>query len=176
MQRPISVNVWYTDPYPLHCQHFEVNEERDRGQEEWTASTNGFGGTAYGLNVGNLDRPKPSVGSTPSGTSNVMAALTNAAAKFGQQQHVGNIQALNLTTASPITRWHEVEPSDDELDSLRSHKPRSRLQVLILRARTTARQRHREHVILDGSPIQRVTKTQTEGWIVLSESSLPPFE
>jgi len=37
---------------------------------------------------------------------------------------------LNLTTASPIPPRHEVEPSDDEIDSPRSHKPRSRLQVL----------------------------------------------
>jgi len=34
------------------------------------------------------------------------------------------------TTASPITPRHEVEPSDHELDSLHSHKPHSRLQVL----------------------------------------------
>jgi len=43
---------------------------------------------------------------------------------------VGNIPALNLTTARPITPWHEVEPSDDELDSPRPHNPRSPLQVL----------------------------------------------
>jgi len=65
-----------------------------------------------------FDRPRPPISSTLSGAS--MAA---AAAKFGQK-------ALNLTTASPIAPWHEVEPSDDEINSPRSHKPRSRLQVL----------------------------------------------
>jgi hypothetical protein len=40
-----------------------------------------------------------------------------------------NIPALNLTTASPIAPRHEVEPSDDELDSLLSNKPRSRFQA-----------------------------------------------
>ena len=43
---------------------------------------------------------------------------------------MANIPALNLTTASPIVPRHEVEPSDNELDSPRSHKPRSRLQIL----------------------------------------------
>ena len=55
MQRPISVNVWDTEPSPLHCQHFE---EHEPGQKvEWTASTNGFGGAAHGLTVGNFDLP-----------------------------------------------------------------------------------------------------------------------
>jgi len=132
MQHPISVNVWDTETSPLHRQHFEINEERDRGQEEWTASTNRFGDAADGLTVGNFDCQRPSVDPTLSGASNVMATPTNAAAKFGQKQHVGNIPALSLTTASPIAPRHEVEPSGDEL------KARSWLQVL---HPSTARQR-----------------------------------
>lgn len=39
MQRPISVKVWDIEPSPLYPQPFEINEERDWGQEvEGTAS------------------------------------------------------------------------------------------------------------------------------------------
>ena len=72
MQRPMGVNVWDTDPSLLYCQHFEINEERDWGQEEWTASTDRFGGAAHGHTVGDFDRPPPSVDSTLSGASNVV--------------------------------------------------------------------------------------------------------
>jgi len=34
MHRPMGVNVWDTYPSLLYCQHFEINEERDWGQEE----------------------------------------------------------------------------------------------------------------------------------------------
>jgi len=58
MQRPISVNAWDTESSLLYRQHFEVNEEPDRGQEvESTASTNGFGDAADGLTVGELRPP-----------------------------------------------------------------------------------------------------------------------
>jgi len=33
MQRLINVNVWGTEPSLLHCQHLEISEEHDRGQE-----------------------------------------------------------------------------------------------------------------------------------------------
>jgi len=59
-----------------------------------------------------------------------MGTQTNTAAMFRQKQHVRNILALNLTTASTIAPRHEVELSDDKLDSPRSYKPRSHLQVL----------------------------------------------
>jgi len=44
--------------------------------------TNRFGGAVHGLTIGDFDRPRPSIGSTLSGASNVMAA---ASAKFGQK-------------------------------------------------------------------------------------------
>ena len=129
MQRVVNVSVWDTEPSPLHRQHFEINEERYQGQDvEWTPATNGFSGTADGLTVGEFDRPRPSIESTISGSSNVTATPTNTAAKFAQKQHVGNIPALNLTTASPIAPRHEVGPTD-ELDSLPFHKPHSQFQA-----------------------------------------------
>jgi hypothetical protein len=75
-----------------------------------------------------FDRPRPSIDSTLSGTSNVTATPTNAAAKFAQRRHAGDIPALNLTTASPIAPRHEVEPWNDELDPSVSHKPHLQLQ------------------------------------------------
>ena len=118
-QRVVNVSVWDMEPSPLNRQHFETT------------------GSADGLTVGELDRPRPSFESTLSGSSNVTATPTNTAAKFAQKQQTGNIPALNLTTASPIAPQHEVGPTD-ELDSLPSHKPHSQFQVSHTPALSTA--------------------------------------
>ena len=84
MQRLINVNMWGIEPSLLHCQHLEISEELDRGQEvEWTASTNRFGGAVHGLTIRDFDCLRPSISFTLSGASNVMAA---ASAKFGQKR------------------------------------------------------------------------------------------
>jgi len=55
MQRPISVNVWDTEPSPLHHQHFE---ECERGQKvEWLDSTNRFSSATHGPTLGDFDLP-----------------------------------------------------------------------------------------------------------------------
>ena len=112
----------------LHRKYVEIDEERVRTQE-LTRPTPGFDGVVDGLTAGGFDRPRPSIDSTLSGASNVTATPTNAAAKFAQRQHAGSIPALNLTTASPVAPRHEVEFSDDELDSRISNMPRSRFQA-----------------------------------------------
>lgn len=129
-QRVINVSVLDIGSNPLHRKRVEFGEEHDRVQElELTPPTTGFSSVADGLTVGRYDRPRPSIDSTLSGASNVTVTPTNAAAKFAQRQHAVNIPALNLTTASPIAPHHEVEPSDDELDSPLSNKPRSQFQA-----------------------------------------------
>ena len=130
MHRPMNVSVWDTESNPLYRKHVEIGEGRDRGLEvELTPPTNGLGGLADGLTVGGFDRPRPSIDSTLSGASNMTATPTNAAAKFAQNQHMVNIPALNLTTASPIAPRHEVEHYDDGLDSPVSKRPHSRSQA-----------------------------------------------
>lgn len=127
-QRVMNVSALDIESNHLHRKHVEIDEERVRTQEIKRPTT-GFGGVADGLTAGGFDRPRPSIDSTLSGASNVTATPTNAAAKFAQRQHAGSIPALNLTTASPIAPRHEVEFSDDELDSLPSNMPRSRFQA-----------------------------------------------
>jgi hypothetical protein len=132
MQRVMNESVSDIESNPLHRKRVEFDEEHVRVQElELTPPTTGFSGMADGLTVGQFDRPRPSIDSTLSRTSNVTVTPTNinAAAKFAQRQHAVNIPTLNLTTASPIAPRHEVEPSEDELDSLLSNKHRSRFQA-----------------------------------------------
>jgi hypothetical protein len=85
MQRVMNESVLDIESNPLHRKRVEFDEEHVRVQElELTPPTTGFSGMADGLTVGQFDRPRPSIDSTLSGTSNVTVTPTNAAAKFAQ--------------------------------------------------------------------------------------------